>query len=88
MHSFLNTVFTKAFDRKGIDEVMKNKATKCVLIEYKHPDAANSNILDCAVFQNFHLPPFGAFVSYEAINDKFKLTTCTYSLVWIKVEKE
>ena len=71
----------KNTDHEGIHVVMKNKETECVLIQHKNSKAHKSKIDCCVVFRTFDNLPFGEFVSYVALNEKFKLTSLDQTIV-------
>ena len=81
MHSFLKNVFKKPTDHVGINAVMRDKNTEFFVIENTQPDTNKAKVLGCVIFRTFHRPPFGAFVSYVALNDKFKLTTLDQTMI-------
>ena len=69
------SIFKKEADAQGINAVMRHKDTKCVEIVHKNGTSAKPKTIGCIVFQTLDTSPYGAFIFYVALHEKFKTET-------------
>ena len=72
---FCYLFFKQGYDSRGINAVMRHKDTKGVEIIHKNDTTKRDKTIGCIVFQKLDTSPYGAFIFYVDLHEKYKTET-------------